>query len=383
MPLLNTLSRLPLVITVLVAVLTAPLSAPLLAQGRIDVLNSRGQVANLAGATVVRETLSQVSFRRGGPDANVENRKTELVIKVVYGPGSEAWNEGLAARAGNRLQEAATLLTTASHETEPEWVAPLALLELAEVQALRGSSNLPAAQAAIQRFLAEFPEHRVLPRALLLSARFAAQSGNSGDAESAVQQVIDLAQQKKITPDWAARAHITMGQELLSSGDGAAAAQSFAAATSASEFALRDLGRRVDLQPVIEALALTARSGAGGALLAQGQVASARSFFQQLARDGENDPAIAAAAGNGLAEADFKDDKLKDAQLGFARIAVTGASVPDQHAKALYYLGQCASALDLKGLEKNGRQKARDYYTEVQERYPESHWARLSQKSNP
>ena len=383
MPLLNTLRRLPVVITVLAALVTASLSAPLSAQGRIDVLNSRGQVAPLAGATVVRETLSQVSFRRGGPDSNVENRKTELVVKVVYGPGSEAWNEGLSARTGNRLQEAATLLTTASHDTEPEWVAPLALLELAEVQALRGSSNLPAAQAALQRFLTEFPDHRMLPRALLLSARFAAQSGNTAAAEDAVQQVIDLAQQKKITPDWAARAHITMGQEQLTSGDGASAAQSFKSATSASEAALRDLGRRVDLQPMIETLALTARSGAGGALLAQGQIPSARSFFQQLAQDGGDDPAIAAAAGNGLAEADFRDGKLKDAQLGFTRIAVTGVSVPEQHAKALYFLGQCANALDLKGLEKNGRQKARDYYNEVQERYPESHWARLSQKSNP
>ena len=379
MSFLNTLHRMPVVITVLVSVL----SAPLWAQGRIDVLNSRGKITPLVGAVVVRETLSQVSFRRGGPDSNVENRKTELVVQIVYGPGSEAWNEGLSARAANRLQEAATLLTTASHDTEPGWVAPLALLELAEVHALRGTSSLAAAQSAIARFLSEFPEHRLLPRALLLSARLAAQNGDSKAAQAAVQQVVDLVVKRSITPDWEVRAHIIMGQEQLTGGDGAAAAQSFKAATSASEAALRDLGRRVDLQPMIETLALSARSGAGGALLAQGQVASARSFFQQLASDGGDDQAIAAAAGNGLAEADFRDNKLKDAQLGFARIAVTGASVPDQHAKALYFMGLCASALDLKGLEKNGRQKARDYYNEVQERYPESHWARLSQKSNP
>jgi TolA-binding protein len=379
--LLNTLSRQPVVITVWAVVSMALLSTPSTAQGRIDVLNSRDQIAPLAGATVVRETLQQVSFQRGGPDSKVETRKTELVVRVVYGQGSAAWEAGLAAREGNRLQEAATLFTTASHETEPSWVAPVALLELAEIQALRGPENLATAQTAVERFLAEYSDHRLLPRALLLSARIAAQSGRMDRAREDVQKVIDLAQQKSVTPDWAVRSQITLGQELLSSGDGVAAGDAFAAATLATESALRDLGRRADLLPAIEALGLSARSGAGGALLAQGQISSARSFFQQLAQDGGDDPAIAAAAGNGLAEADFKDNKLKDAQLGFTRIAVTGASIPDQHAKALYYLGRCASALDQKGQEKNGRQMARDYFSEVQARYPASHWARLSQQS--
>ena len=87
MPLLNTLSRLPVVITVMVAMLTAPLSAPLQAQGRIDVLNSRGQIAPLAGATVVRETLSQVSFRRGGPDAIGPIRKGTGPVQLDDGFG--------------------------------------------------------------------------------------------------------------------------------------------------------------------------------------------------------------------------------------------------------------------------------------------------------
>lgn len=380
MPLLNTLSRLPVVIALSMSMLT---TTPVAAQGRIDVLNSRGQIAPLTGATVVRETLEQVSFRRGGPESKVETRKTQLVVQVVHGPGSEAWNLGLSARAGNRLQEAATLLTTATRDTEPPWVAAMALLELAEVQALRGPDNAAAAQGAIERFLTEYPEHRLLPKALLLSARFAAQSGRTDAAREAVQRVIDLAQQGSITPDWAIRAQITLGQELLAAGQGAAAGEAFTAAGLAGESALRDLGRRDDLKPLIAALSLSARSGTGGALLAQGRIGQARTFFQQLERDGGDDPAIAAAAGNGLAEADFKDDKLKDAQLGFARIAVTGASVPDQHAKALYYLGRCAAALGQKGLEKNGRQKSRDYYNEVQDRYPASHWARLSQQSHP
>ncbi|MFP6757570.1 MAG: hypothetical protein VCC99_05040, partial [Alphaproteobacteria bacterium] len=131
-----------------------------------------------------------------------------------------------------------------------------------------------------------------------------------------------------------------------------------------------------------EALSLSARSGIGGSLLSQGQIDNARRFFEQLSRDGGNDSAIAAAAGNGLAEAGFKEDNLKDAQLAFARIAVTGASVPTEHAKALYYLGRCADSLGMQGLEKGGRQKARDYFAEVQARYPASHWARLSLQSH-
>lgn len=197
-----------------------------------------------------------------------------------------------------------------------------------------------------------------------------------------MSRVVDLAASRTITPDWPVRAHITLGQALLTAGDGKGAGEAFTAAGLAVDEALRNLDRRGDLRPMIEALGLSARSGTGGAMLAQGNVGQARSFFRQLARDGGDDPSIAAAAGNGLAEADFIEDKLKDAQLGFARIAVTGASVPDEHAKALYYLGRCADALALKGLENGGRQKARDYYADVQARYPASHWARMSLQTN-
>ena len=74
---------------------------------------------------------------------------------------------------------------------------------------------------------------------------------------------------------------------------------------------------------------------------------------------------------------------LKEAQMGFARVAVTGAGVPDQHAKALYYLGRCAAALGAAGKETNGQTKANQYFKDVEQRYPGTRWARLARESLP
>lgn len=358
-------------------------SAPLLAQGRVDVLNSKGQVQPLSNAFIERETLDEVAFRRGSPEGRLETRRAELVVRVVHGRGSPTWESARSAREAGELIEAATLFTAAAGEDSPPWQAPLALLELAETHAARGEAGRDEALAAVDRFLGEHAEHRELPRALLLKASLAAAAGDSAAMEGAVEQVLDLEGAGRIGPDWGVRAQLTLGNARLDAGDGRGAGDAFAQGGRLAQQALDELDGRADLRATLETLSLAARGGEGAALLADGQVAQARSFFQQLQRDGADDPAVAAAAGNGLALADFAEGQHKQAQLGFARVAVTGAAVPDEHAKALYYLGQCAEALADAGLEKGGRQKARTYYQEVQERYPASHWGRLARQALP
>jgi len=358
------------------------LATPVWSQGRIEVLNSRGEVAPLGGTTILSETLDEVSFRRAGSE-RTETRPGARVVRIVYGPGSESLELARAAVEAGDLRNAITLYTAAASETDPPWSAAHALLELADVYARQGEDELDQARSSVQRFLDANPDHRLLPRALLAKAVYAAALGDATAADDAVRAVLDLARDERITADWTPRAHLTMGRAQLAAGDASKAGSSFAAAEQAADSARNGLDKRPDLLAAIDELALAARSGTGAAMLAAGDVAGARGYFQRLLEDGSDDRGITAAAGNGLAEADFRENNLKDAQLGFARVAVTAAGTPEEHAKALYYLGRCSDALADAGEERTGRSAARMYYQEVQARYPGSHWSRLAQQHLP
>src|SRR5207249_3902328 len=162
--------------------------------------------------------------------------------------GSANWEQALRAEAASDWKKAQDLFAAASKDTDPPWVAAHALLKQAEVAERRGKDGLDAARDAMTEFLKRFPDHRLLPQALL------------------------------------------------------------------------------------------DRVGTATCLLAGDDVTGARLLYGQLARDGQNDVAVKAAADNGLAECDFRDPAhLKEAQLGFARVAVAAAGVPLERARALYF----------------------------------------------
>lgn len=351
------------------------------AQGRIDVLNNSGEVTPLTGTTVIGETLDEVRYTRKGSE-RTETRPGDRVIFIDYGKGSAAYEGAQDALASGDLMNAVNLFSAAASDKEPGWVSAHALLGLAEAQAQAGKTK--EARAAAQRFLDEQPNHRLTPRALLLSARYASAAGDSARAQADIDQVLGLVSSRKLTPDWAVRAQLERGQYLLDAGKATEAGTAFTAAETAARDGAKRLGDRGDLADEMQQLGLRARSGSGSALLAGGDLAAARTFFETLQRDGQADPAILVAALNGLAEADFlSDGRMKDAQMGFARVAVIGTGVPDQHAKALYYSGRCAEALDADGAEPNGRARAHQYYKDVEQRYPGSRWARLARESLP
>ncbi len=381
MPSLPVLRRIPSALLALGVVIGFLAPAGAAQAGRVDVLNNRGEVTPLAGATIVEETLDEVRFTREGSD-RTENRPADRVVHIEYGRGSPAYESARESMEVGDHQNAVNLFSAAISDKNPPWVSAHALLGLAEAHGARGE-NAEAAKAA-QRFLSEHGNHRLTPDALLLSARFASATGDAARAEQDIQQVLGLASSGKVTPDWAARAHLERGQNLLDAGKGSEARAAFDAAQRAATDGARDLGDRQDLADDLAALALAARSGAGSAILATGDLAAARSFFQALERDGGDDAAIRVAALNGQAEADFLDQgRKKEAQLGFARVAVLGASVPEEHAKALYYLGRCCDALDEAGREPNGRARAQQYYKDVERRYPGTRWARLARELLP
>jgi outer membrane protein assembly factor BamD (BamD/ComL family) len=371
--------HLPLAALALLGVaLVAPQSA---AQGRVDVLNKERAVLRQANAVVQSETLDTVKFVQG---RNAREFATSDVVYIDYGKGSTSYERGLVALAEGDLLNAETLFGAASKDTDPPWVAAHALLKQAESAARRGTAGRSAAQSAISEFLTRFPDHRLLPEALLARARYAAAGGDKATMQQSVDAVVDLSRSNRVTPDWAARAHLLAGDLLLEAADADGATRAYGAAESAVTTGTSALGDRPDLKPVLERIGLAARTGTASCMLASDDVAGARSYYTRLASDGKDDPAVQAAARNGLAECDFREDgKLKEAQLGFAKVAITSVGTPTEHARALFFLGRCSEELDKAGREPGGRSRAISYFQEVADRYPETRWGRLALQSLP
>ena len=350
-------------------------------QGSITVLNRERKPTTVGDVTVVSETLTSVKYRRAESERSYE---TKDVSAIAYGQGSEAWERGLKALAANDLANAESLFGLAAGDSQPGWVAAHALLRQAEAAARRGSARLPQAREAIEHFLERFPEHRLLPQALLDKSRYAFLAGDAAGADAAAAQVQQLAKEGKVTPDWAVRAHLALADLRLDAGDAKSAATPYVAAEQAARAAQPALTARPDLAQVLADLSLSARIGSASCMLSGADVAGARVYYAQLAADGKDRPDVQAAAANGLAECDFRDEgRLKEAQLGFARVAVSAFGVPSERARALYFLGRCAEELGQQQVEPDGRQKAVAYYEEVVVRYPATRWARLARQSKP
>lgn len=374
-----TLRHLPLAaLTLILGAIFAPQTD---AQGRVDVLNRERTVMTQTGAVVQSETLEKVRFVQG---RNEREFDTKDVVFIDYGIGSTSYERGLQALADGDLLNAETLFGAASKDTEPPWVAAHALLRQAEASARRGPSGMASANGAIAEFLTRFSDHRLLPEALLAKSRYAAAGGDLPTMRESVDSVVSLVQQNRVTPDWAARARLLQGDLLLEAEDTTGAARAYGEAESAAVTGRSALGDRPDLKPLLEQLSLAARTGTASCMLASDNVAGARTYYAQLASDGKDNPAIQAAAANGLAECDFRETgKLKDAQLGFAKVAISSAASPDEHARALYFLGRCAEELDKAGREPGGRGRALSYFQEVADRYSDTRWGRMARQSLP
>lgn len=364
------------------ALLGCALAAPqAAAQGRVDVLNLQREVRAQSGAVVQSETLDEVRFMRGTSAKTVQ---TKDVVYIDYGKGSTSYERGLLALAEGDLLNAETLFAAASKDTDPPWVASHALLRQAEASARRGPAGLLAARGAVTEFLTSYADHRLLPDALLAEARYAAATGDLSTMQASVDKVVTLSRQNRVSVDWAARAQLLAGDLLLETDDPSAASRAYSEAESSVATGRTALGDRPDLLPVLERISLSARTGTASCMLASNDVAGARAYYSRLAGDGKGDASVQAAAQNGLAECDFRESgKLKDAQLGFAKVAISAVGTPAEHARALYFLGRCSEELDKAGREAGGRTRAITYFQEVANRYPETRWGRLAQSSLP
>jgi TolA-binding protein len=369
----------------LVCLLTVALCAlgPAAGAQVITVLTQDRKPAPQRDTVVVDETLDTVRYTRGAGD-KIGSYDTKIVVSIDYGPGSASYERGLKALAAGDLVNAESLFLAAGKDTKPGWVAAHALLRQAEAAARRGAAGRNAARDALADFLKRYPEHRLLPDALLSKAAYAALDGDTATVDQSIASVLKLAQDGRVTADWQVRAHVAAGDAKLSAGDAKGAAAAYASATAAATTARGALADRADRLPLLEELALQARVGSASCLLADGDVAGARTYYAKLAADGKDNAAIRAAAANGLAECDFLEPgKLKQAQYAFAQVAVTAAGIPTERARALYFLGQCAEKLGAGNREPNASPKATAYYQEVIARYPETRWARMAQQSLP
>jgi len=373
-------SRPPCVRRAAACLLLGLTAASAAAQGRIEFVDREGEIVRRTNVTITRETLDSVSFSEGQRDRQVD---TVDVVSIDYGTGSRAFQRGKDALAAGDLDNAIALFDAARDEGDPPWVAPLATLRKAETELQAG--RLDDAATTLDAFVREHGDHRLLPEALLLQARLGNTRRDVDAVDLAVESIVQLVDAGRVTPDWKPRALLERGDAELVTDSLDRARRTFERARDEADRARREVAdSRPDLVPVVDALHLQARVGIGSVMLANDDLAGARAHFERLAREAEGDPAALVAAENGLAEADFREGgKLKQAQLGFARVALRAAGNPDEHARALYYLGRCAAELGEAGEEPGGVLKAQAYFEDVQKWYPNTRWARLAREARP
>ena len=361
--------------------IAAALALPAAAQqGQVRYLNRDGEVKVETSATILSETLEEVTVKRG---SNNRSFKSLDVLEVVYGPGSDAYEQGLAAFEEGQWNNAVNLLARAAQESSPAWMPPVALRPQAEAESRRPDGAATALRT-LDAFVSQYDRHRRLPEALLLRARLGGAAGQPAVARADTDRVKQLAQSRAIHADWGVEAGVVLGESLLAGDDIRGAREAFTEAERGAGLAAADLADRPDLVRRVEQLALSARVGIGSCMLAGDDISGAQRYYESLLRDNQDNPAVRAAAGNGLAECDFRSGgRLKEAQLGFARVAVDGAATPEEQARALYYLGRCADELAAQNAEPDGRRKAAAYYEIVQQHFPESSWARLAAQALP
>ncbi|MDP7035761.1 MAG: tetratricopeptide repeat protein [Planctomycetota bacterium] len=125
--------------------------------------------------------------------------------------------------------------------------------------------------------------------------------------------------------------------------------------------------------------AAQSRGKVGEMMVRQGDLSGARSYFETIRGEFSRKSSLAphegvllAAALAGLGEVLFAEKKYTEARRVLAVVIVERYDAPEQHAKALYYMGRVHDAL--KDSEKTAESMAQRYYQRVRSLHSQSEW---------
>lgn len=370
---LNSLSiphfRAPLAGLALVAL---AVGTPALTAQRDQVLyrNAAGQAKTESG-TVVENSLAKVRIDIGPRERDFE---TGSVDRVVFGDVPPAYAEGSAYFDRGDFENAAKQYQLAAGDASArDVVKAAARLRAAESWMRRGAADASAfvqAKTEAEVFLADSPNNRSVPEARALLGRATWLGGDPAAAAEVFRALYQEAQGAEPTPGYSYpvcyQSGVFAAEAFLATGDGATARTLFNELSGALATLLASLDADDPSRGLLTALHAKAQLGEGFCLLADGQNAQARTFFQgQLSAAGKSNSAQRFGAQLGLAEALLADGNARQAQIEFAQVSAIDYTDRDNVARALVGLAECALQLS----DTDARKQADAWLQTVRDQY--------------
>lgn len=361
------LSALLLSATAIAASAAAPSSGA--EGGRLDqvhVRESKTGRRSLQSGVVVENGLANVRLTRDGKESRVDALAVE---RIVWGEVSPAFREGELLFERGDFEGAAAKFKLATDTEERAVVKAAARLRAAEAlmeQGARDPSRLVDAQAELERFLADHANSRDVPEARQHQARVAWLAGDAARAGALFRSIFEAGAgatpAQGYPPLLCARAGLSAGEALLAAGDSLGAREVLGALKSMLGALKTQVPADSPEASAITAILAEAELGEGFALLANGQVRQAESFFQaRLQNPTAVDARTRFGAMLGMAETHMADRNYSAARVLFARVAAIDFTDRDRGARATLRLAQ--ATIELK--EPDSPARARKWLDEV------------------
>lgn len=340
----------PSLLRFLTVLLTAIAAAAAHAQNDRVRTTSGTEVGEVTGMTALEVTVKRGSTSKEIPVSEIES--------VQFG---EEPSELTQARVNARNGGYQTALEKLSAINKRDAANPFIEQELAFYKAycqtklvLLGEGDFRAAGRELNAFIQANTQNYHFLQATQLLGDLLVSEGMYGPAEARYTLLA-----KAPWPSYKARAGVLIGETLQAQDKHAEAIEKFDAALAAA-----------DDTPEGKTQKLAAQLGKGVSLAATGKVDEGVKLVQGVLRAADPEQeGLLAAAYNALGSCYVQAKKEKAALFAFLHVDLLFASIPEQHAEALFHL---ASLWDAVGKPQEGRQAR----AELQEQYASSTWAK-------
>lgn len=350
--------------------------ANLFAQNR-DVIYRADTGKKMTVDKVISESYIEVKYKRGAQERAITSDK---VTSITYYDVPEAYRNGLDYQKKGEYENALNSFQLAMEKKSVRsWIQTYGLLETAKANQQWGLSSKDKFKDAIDAFnkLLELdPQTRFYPEVLFRLASCHAANGDLSSAEKAFDKLAQESYDKKLGVIWEAKAKYEKALAQLNGGSHDEAERSFRTAMTFATEQAKD--SKNDENPALKAelnqIAGLARLMQGTVMIRKNKIREARQFFEAIVQDATSGRDAKAGAECGLGECLMAEKKYKEAQLQFARAKVLYYDIEEEGARATYFMGELCLAL--KNEEPNHKMRARNYFMEVVDAYPDTSWAK-------
>lgn len=332
-----------------------------------EIYRTDGKV--LKDVTVTEETLTQVLFKKGSSQQSVSS---DEILSITYSKKPRLVDEGDQAEAEDDPVGALDILDQyvdgqINKPTErKKWAPPYAAWRTVELAQLL--DDVAGVAKRVDRLIKNFPDSRFVPAAYLARASAEARLGKPGAAQGTLNDLLALVQAKSLSKRWELEAELGLILTDVSTA-GASKRDELQGIIGKAGSQFPTVGNRAQVAVGETYLAeIDAASEQKRAELA----AAAGKVFTAIVKDQKADSQTLAAAFTGLGTALFHQGKSEESLMNFLRVIVLYEAHSQYVSQSMFYAMLCFRQDD----SPQSRDRYREMKWKLEQRYPESTWAK-------